>query len=727
MQQVQLFIKDADGQYQRIDLFKDETISLTQTLQNVKDIAKVFTDFTKSFSVPASKANNKLFKHYYNFDIVGGFDARLKTDGLIKLNGLDFKTGKIKLEGVDLKDNKPHTYRITFFGNLVNLKDLIGEDKLNDLSFLDNFTEVYSAAKIKKYLEIGKYVVVNGEAFTNVLITPLITHTGRLYYDSSSGHTSDDADSNNLYWHTSSTSHVHGVFWNDLKYAIRVYAILRAIEEEYSINFSNDFFHSSNSLLDNLYLWLHRKKGKVQSNPEGKDVFVKTLQNEGSNVFPVVTYTDANSVKMEVNYYATEGLFKQFITNPISVDYGTKYKVSITMPSAYNSQKYDLVIRRNGVIHYRHANLVNAQTNLDDGTPTDSLLGNLNYGASDWSFEIESGDSFIFTITVEASVRSYNSATGSYTIHQTGSTTISNVTLIPQLDFVPTQQVPEMKVIDFLTGLFKTFNLTAYVENDGTIKVQTLNDFYTSTNAYDITEFVDVNSSQVNVALPYKEINFKYKGNNTFLSATYNQLFNKKFGQLEYKGGTQGNLLTDNWAGNIYKLEAPFEKMVFERLSDVAGTNTITVQYGYFTDDNQEPYIGSPLLFFAENVSTTTSISMRDSPTSDVEITKTWIPSNQKEYDDDTSQSLNYWAEASEWSGNTNLTSLFLTYYQNYVIDIFNEKRRLTKIKAFLPLKVLKRFTLADTFIVAGNKYKINSITTNLQSGESDIELLNEV
>ncbi len=113
MQQVQLYIGN-----ERVELFKDETISLTESIQNVKDVAKVFTDFTKTFTVPASKTNNKIFKHYYNFDIVGGFDARLKTSGSIKLNGVDFKKGNIKLEGVDLKNNKPNAYRVTFFGDL---------------------------------------------------------------------------------------------------------------------------------------------------------------------------------------------------------------------------------------------------------------------------------------------------------------------------------------------------------------------------------------------------------------------------------------------------------------------------------------------------------------------------------------------------------------------------------------------------------------------------------
>ena len=70
MQELQLYIEG-----ERVELFKDESVSLTQTIQNVKDVSKIFTSFTKTFSLPASKTNNKIFKHYYNFDIVGGFDA----------------------------------------------------------------------------------------------------------------------------------------------------------------------------------------------------------------------------------------------------------------------------------------------------------------------------------------------------------------------------------------------------------------------------------------------------------------------------------------------------------------------------------------------------------------------------------------------------------------------------------------------------------------------------
>ena len=65
MQKLQLYISGT-----RVDLFKDESVSMTQTIQNVRDIAKIFTEFTQSFTVPASKINNILFRHYYNFEIV---------------------------------------------------------------------------------------------------------------------------------------------------------------------------------------------------------------------------------------------------------------------------------------------------------------------------------------------------------------------------------------------------------------------------------------------------------------------------------------------------------------------------------------------------------------------------------------------------------------------------------------------------------------------------------
>ena len=128
----------------RVDQFKDENVSFTQTIQNVKDLKKIFTEFTKTFALPASKKNNKIFKHYYNYDITNGFDARSKVDAFLELNDLPFKTGKIALTGVNLKNNVPHTYKVTFYGETVNLKDILGDDQLSNLTKLSDYDQLYN-------------------------------------------------------------------------------------------------------------------------------------------------------------------------------------------------------------------------------------------------------------------------------------------------------------------------------------------------------------------------------------------------------------------------------------------------------------------------------------------------------------------------------------------------------------------------------------------------------
>ena len=48
MKLLQLYIEN-----ERVDLFKDESVTITDSIKNVKDIDKIFTSFSQSFSLPA--------------------------------------------------------------------------------------------------------------------------------------------------------------------------------------------------------------------------------------------------------------------------------------------------------------------------------------------------------------------------------------------------------------------------------------------------------------------------------------------------------------------------------------------------------------------------------------------------------------------------------------------------------------------------------------------------
>ena len=64
MNSLELYIY-VDGISKRIELFKDENVSLNSSIQNANDIGKTFTDYSQTFTIPASNNNNGIFRYWY--------------------------------------------------------------------------------------------------------------------------------------------------------------------------------------------------------------------------------------------------------------------------------------------------------------------------------------------------------------------------------------------------------------------------------------------------------------------------------------------------------------------------------------------------------------------------------------------------------------------------------------------------------------------------------------
>jgi len=106
MHSLELYIEN-----QRVDLFEAESIQIRSSIQDVRDISKVFTDYSQSFVLPASANNNKIFKHFYKHEIENGFDARKIKQASVFMNYALYRKGQIFLEGVNMKNNVPNSYR----------------------------------------------------------------------------------------------------------------------------------------------------------------------------------------------------------------------------------------------------------------------------------------------------------------------------------------------------------------------------------------------------------------------------------------------------------------------------------------------------------------------------------------------------------------------------------------------------------------------------------------
>ena len=718
----------------RVDLMEEELISLTQVIQDVNDIEKIFTDYSRTFNLPASKTNNKIFKHWYNPDI-DGFDSSVFCSARIELNHLHFRFGKIQLNEVAMKFGEPSMYKVTFFGNTTEFKNAINEDELSDLVWLNEFNHSATVTNVKDGLENGLNFTVDSVAYNDAIIYPLIAHSQSYIYDNQNGSANL---SNGLNISTNTTHHQQrGVVPEDLKPAVTVKNIIKAIEQQYNINFkTGEFFDSA--AMNNLYLWLHREKGKMATAGTwiGNSDFYTC---SGANC------TELTDTSGYTGYFTLNtGIYKWNSNLGPDTDV-TTITFEVTPASGFTAIEYSLeIVRANNWESF-------AKVENKSGTSSVTLtIGGVNGldVASLVSFN-PNGNDFVGRLMTESSIQfqskftitrdfSFNNFDGTVLSFNWSATFTSNSTTLSPQDklVVVTEQMPKLKIKDFLNGLFRQFNLTAYVNFNNEIVVKTLDNYYDGGDTQDITQFVKTDEHTVCDVIPFREVDFEYSEPKSILAEQFQLVNNQKYGELNY--------VTDVSKKSIYQIKLPFEHMLFERLQDKTSGALTTVQVGSFLNTELSPEIGQPLLFYGiyqNNVAT--SINFLDStrpetygalcPTgTNSSLDDYWIPSACNELGTSSTPptyNLNFGSEINtytltDYAGNNN--SLFQTYYENYIVRVFNKKTRIFKFSAILPLKVLLNLTLDDLIVVGTKAYTINKMSTKLQSGETNFELLNE-
>ena len=235
MRTVQVYIEG-----QRLDLFNDETISVTSKQQDVQDISKIFTDFSQSFSVPSTPNNDAIFSHFYNSD-VGDlqdvstiFDANQRRDAFIEIDLTTFRRGKIQLEKAEIKDNQAYSYQVTFYGDITSLKDKFNDDKLANLTYLQTFGHAYTGTEIENRITDGS---------TNYTLRyPLITRRYLTY---------NDGGTNDINTNTGA------IQYSELFPAVKVSGVLAAIEIQYGVDFQGTFL--SDKRFQNCFLYCQNK------------------------------------------------------------------------------------------------------------------------------------------------------------------------------------------------------------------------------------------------------------------------------------------------------------------------------------------------------------------------------------------------------------------------------------------------------------------------------------
>ena len=665
MRQVQVYIEG-----NKIELFEDEQINVTSSVQNINDISKVFTDFSQSFTVPASTVNNQIFQHFYQTDVDSTIDHNIRRNALIEIDLTTFRRGKIQIEKANVKNGMPENYQLTFYGEIRTLKDLFGEDKLNQLDF--NALEfAYTGTNI--------YNRIIDTATDYDVRYPLIASNRLWTYH----HGSEDITTNS-----------HAIQYNELFPAVKINKIFGEIENKYGVTFTGTFL----------------------TDPRFTKCF---LYGKNTNEYTFITEAEDLDFSSKVS-------FDEFYWDLISTQSATNFVDLAT--NTINVQNFDIDVIKH-FIEIQVVSLSAAATFYvevyQDGNLYQTLQGDAVGGLNVITFNNTSGLDTDITFKVKANaavtlgmVVTYT-ARGIYTDPSTNISyntdsvcTISTANTVLAGNVSINSTLPDMKVGDFFSGVLKEFNATCVATSENTFEILPLEDWYSQGAIVDITQYTDIDSIDIERIKLYKKIAFKYQQSESFVNRNFFKISNSEYGNMEYQFA---------YDGDEYVIEVPFENLLFTRSIDNSNNYAVL---GYCLNESYNAYTPKPMLLYLYGESNDLSshpILFYDGTThqdidSFAQFGQDLTYQNEK-------YSLNFGAENSVIHEETIQQGLYAEYYFPYLVNLFNLKNRLVNVKTNLPISLLTNLQLNDRLIIRDKRYIINEMKSNLTTGQVDFSL----
>jgi hypothetical protein len=674
--QVAIFIEtdvaQAELEYSRLELFNDEKISVTSTIQNISDISKIFTDFSQGFTIPCSPINNAIFQHFYQNDVDATIDFQKRYNAYIEVDTVLFRRGKIQLEKTNLKNGQPDSYSVTFYGAGVSLKDFFNEDKLSQLDY-STLDHLYTNQELYDRVTIDSSVTDYDVRY------PLIS-SNRVWQFSGSV---PIPDANVPSWYDNSADNSKNIgdnagrmFYTELFPAVRVASIFDLIQSEYGITFNGLFLTSD--MFKKAFLFF-----------KNKDLFNVTTGSPVDLNFTSPTGTLASA------FNTTNGTFT-VVQLPIANNeqlHGLDFEVT-TMSVAVT---YYIYVYINGVFYTSFT-----------GTSTNVLFGiTVTNLSSVVTFKINS--SAISTIGLSFEYKRANYLTFAL---ETGTATASVTTT----GFTNLQSVaPDIKIIDFISGICKEFNMTVYSNTKNVFTFEPLPDWYSKGKTRDITKFTDVTSIEIQRMKLYKSIEFKYADSECML----NKFFLESPLNADAHGYGNAKIGFD-FDGGEYKVESPFENLLHNNFGN-------KLQVGYCLNKELAPYIPKPCLLYMNQLTTLTSGHIHWDGQANI---NSYVPFGQDSIIVTSSGSapvtLNFGEEISSFYLVNNPFTLYFLYYASYLSNLYNPKNRLTKVKAILPVSLLTTLQLNDRLIIRDKRYMINEMQSDLTTGDVNFTLIND-
>jgi len=723
--------------YNQLDLYKDETIVMKYASKDLNDITKVFAPYSQDFTFEASKNNRKYLGFYGDTDVI-----KIKTDSKyfckIYVGGQLDSFGFLKLKSVKYENNKAQSFLASFSTSVTNLKDKLGDETIQDLT---------ETALIQWTREHVSDLISSTETYTfdgvqTKVYVPLISNNRVWQYDS------NPVALDNI--KVGSTGYVNS---SELRPAVNLNSILEFIKKKYNLlielpiaqrpEFSKAFMWCNTEFLS--------KTSQIKLNCDNSmlTTYSIVVGDGGNQPISSATTERKYSITQSLNAYkitknsVTDSAWSIYPYCEFNINFQNLYNVSNT-----GDNKLDILL-----VSKTTGELITSTTqDYSEGNFKATIRINDSYFVtSDLEFYVylqfsnpttfeytRTNLSFPYRKTIFASggFQRYNFDFYQY---ENGNTYFASNNSFATINIF--KALPNMKVIDFLTSLIKTFNLAIYdssPDNDNLFfltpaNIEESNQVYSKLEV-DYTPYVDIKESTKASVEQYNYYNLKHTTSKYRSNVDFKRIYGSEYGQIYFPE-------TKPSEAKEFKIETGFS--IINPIT-IQGTNDLISAYGFTSDapsiggsgeSRYTPNYDEPTIFYNNGIQTLTEDYLFQSgSTAPIIISKSTYQLTLPFLITNNGDSLGF--SILVFEGSTYPNNLYSMYYQKQLERLIDPNVMAQSFTLDLPTNemYLNEFTqnttptgfrLQNDVIIMENRFTILDAQIDKTTGKTKITLLN--
>lgn len=715
-----------DGQnYNKLDLQKDESIPMRYTFKDTQDISKIFSPYSLGFTFEATPKNLLTLGFYGNTDVIKVANLR-KLNCKIYVGSILNQFGFLKLEKIKYRNGKPSTITASFATTMTDLGKRIGDDTLNDLG-----SQVVSwmPADVWSRLQSIRSIIVDGISLRYFI--PLASINRVFQYDPINTSAVD-----NVFFETGINPLSERIIkGKELRPAISFSTIIDLIKKKYNLqiiapienrseyrdafvwcmgqNLGNANVYSRFDLITNLSgLQFRNVQGTIT--PPYKYTITSNAFND---TFTIVRNTGVSDLFAYSNFVTLrltfEGVFfmgdgAKSVTVSLNKVGETNYFLTETLDINQGTAIVSIQINDN---LFLGTNLT-FQINTSFASPTIWTNSKVDISYSFFNV-VFNGDFINPEFITNRRILFYDSNVNNNNAQMGGST----------IDLI--KALPDMKVIDFLTSFFKSFNISALdvSPNDDSLYWYTPQDI--DANKNEVIYIADISEVDKSTQDDFNYYVFQHAESNFKSNTDY------KIGAGIDYAKISDPLIKPNDAKE-YKVETNFT--VIPPVS-VAGLPDVVTYYGFESgtpdiltggEQRYTPNFGELPIFYSHGntpLGAGVQFAVQDSFLGGVLFT-----SNLQSYIKALPWTTDFKSIAWSVLVYNNIQypdTLFSRYYAETIARFLNQNVMKQEFSLYLTTEEMRQFRLENDIVIGENRFSIIDSTIDITTGKTKLTLLN--